>query len=144
MKIEEISKQFAVHLGVESYLLDQLVIDARRHGMMVFELDLSALSNVAELCQYLETEFKYPYRTAGLDAAIDLISDLEWFGNTRGYLIVVRGASDSSNVSGVFASLLPPILDVWRKQGIPFVVALEEKGLIAFEGVTGVGASVAG
>ncbi|MGO4249511.1 hypothetical protein AB4Y87_20035 [Paenarthrobacter sp. RAF54_2] len=128
MKIDEISKQYAVHLGVTESLLDQLKADARSHRMMVFELDFSGLSDVTALCQYLESKFMYPYRTAGLDAAIDLISDLEWFGNTHGYLVTVRGATDASPVAGAFGSLLPGILDRWRTQEVPFVITIEEKG----------------
>lgn len=128
MKIAEISKQFAVHVGVEESLLAQLKADARLNGMMVFELDLSGLTDVAALCQYLESEFMYPYRTAGLDAAIDLISDLEWFENSQGYLVIVRSASDASPITSVLGSLLPPIVDIWRKQDIPFVIAIREKG----------------
>ena len=128
MKIAEISKQFAVHLGVEESVLADLRDDARLNGMMVFELDLSGLTNVADLCRYLESEFMYPYQTAGLDAAIDLISDLEWFENSQGYLVIVRSASDASPITGVFGSLLPPIVDMWRKQDIPFVIAVRERG----------------
>lgn len=128
MKIAEISKQFAVHVGVEDSVLADLKEDARINGMMVFELDLSGLTDVAALCRYLESEFMYPYRTAGLDAAIDLISDLEWFENSQGYLVIVRSASDASPITGVFGSLLPPILGIWRKQDIPFVIAIREKG----------------
>ena len=129
MKIDEISKQFAVHLGVAESLLDHLKDDARLHRMMVFELDLSGLADVSALCQYLESEFMYPYRTVGLDAAIDLISDLEWFGSTQGYLVVVRGATDTSPMTSVFAPFLPPIIDMWRKQDIPFIIAIDEKGV---------------
>ncbi|MGO4589667.1 hypothetical protein [Paenarthrobacter sp. 2TAF44] len=128
MKIDEISKQYAVHLGVAGSQLDELKADARLLGMMVFELDLSGLSDVTALCQYLETEFMYPHRTAGLDAAIDLISDLEWFGSAQGYLVSVRGANDSSPIAGDFISMFPNILDRWRTVDVPFVVAIEQKG----------------
>ncbi|SDW75957.1 hypothetical protein SAMN04487912_104346 [Arthrobacter sp. cf158] len=129
MEIDEIGKKFAVHLGVTASLRDQLKADARSHGMMVFEHDLAGLADVEALCQYLAREFMYPFPTRGLDAAISLISDLEWFGSSRGYLILVRGADDSSPIAGDFVSLFPNILDRWRTQeDIPFIVAIEEKG----------------
>ena len=53
-------------------------------------------------------------KTHGLDAAVDLISDLEWFGNSRGYLVVVEGLDRAGGVIAVFASLLPNIVDRWR------------------------------
>ena len=71
----------------------------------------------------------YPFPTRGLDAAVSLISDLEWFGSSQGYLVGVRGADDSSPIAGDFVSLFPNILDRWRTQeDIPFIVAIEEKG----------------
>ncbi|MFJ4267901.1 hypothetical protein ACIPY1_15185 [Paenarthrobacter nicotinovorans] len=128
MKIDQISRQFAVHLGVTGPLVGHVKADARLRGMMVFELDLSGLPDVTALCQYLESEFMYPYRTVGLDAAIDLISDLQWFGCTHGYLLVVLGAADSSPVACDFASILPGILDRWRTQEVPFTVVIDGKG----------------
>ncbi|AMB42057.1 hypothetical protein IG195_08820 [Arthrobacter sp. TES] len=128
MKIDDISKKYAVHLGVTGSLRDRLKADAHLHGMMVFELDLSGLSDETALCAYLEAKFRYPYRTVGLDAAIDLISDLEWFGNRKGYLVIVRGATETSPIAGDFISMFPNILDRWRTQDVPFVIVVEEKG----------------
>jgi hypothetical protein len=70
----------------------------------------------------------YPFKTVGLDAAVSLISDLEWFGNTNGHLVVVRGLANPSDVGEAFASILPNIKDRWRTQAIPFVVAIDGKG----------------
>lgn len=128
MKVDEIGKQFAVHLGVSGSVREQLKADARLHGMMVFELDLTGITDQTALCQYLARKFMYPFPTRGLDAAISLISDLEWFWNTRGHLVLVRGADDSSPIAGDFVSLFPNILDRWRTQQVPFIVAIEEKG----------------
>ena len=129
VRINESDKQFAIHLGVSNDLLGRFKNDANLHGRMVLELDISGLSDRLALTEYLAEEFMYPYRAVGLDAAIDLISDLEWFGNPHGYLVAVTGATDSSLVTADFASLLPAIVDRWRTQDIPFVIAIEEKGV---------------
>ncbi|WP_159705611.1 hypothetical protein [Arthrobacter sp. 18067] len=128
MKIDEISNQFAVHLGVAAFMLDQLVTDARAHQMIVFELNLEGLPDVTALTQYLEAEFKYPYKTAGLNAAMDLISDLEWFENAHGFVVTAHGASEISPVAADFVRIFPIVLDRWRAHGIPFIVAIEEDG----------------
>ncbi|MGO4434170.1 hypothetical protein AB4Y88_13015 [Paenarthrobacter sp. RAF9] len=128
MKIDEISNQFVVHLGVASFMLDQLIADARVHQMVVFELNLEGLSDVTALTKYLEVEFKYPYKTAGLDAAMDLISDLEWFESTHGFVVTAHGASEDSPVAADFVSVFPIVLNRWRAHGIPSIVAVEEKG----------------
>ncbi|MFJ5956578.1 hypothetical protein ACIQC5_11550 [Paenarthrobacter sp. NPDC092416] len=63
MKVDELSKQYAVHFGVSGSVLLQINADARARGMRVFEIDLSGLSDVPALCAYLEAEFMYLYRT---------------------------------------------------------------------------------
>jgi hypothetical protein len=76
----------------------------------------------------------FPYRIAGLDAALDLISDLEWFGNDRGYLVAVDRSASAPVAAEIFASLLPNIIDRWRTQdGVPFMVVMDgnEPGLRA-------------
>lgn len=128
MKIDEISNQFAVHLGVSAFMLDQLIADARAHQMIVFELNLEGLPDVTALTKYLEAEFKYPYKTAGLNAAMDLISDLEWFENTHGFVVIAHGASKTSPVAADFVRIFPTVLYRWRAHGTPFILAVEEKG----------------
>jgi hypothetical protein len=45
----------------------------------VVELDLAGIPDDEALADYLAATFEFPYPTKGLDAAIDLISDLEWW-----------------------------------------------------------------
>ena len=91
-------------------------LEARAHsaGMSVIRVDLSGVSNRVMLADRLAEAFMFPHETHGLDAAVDLISDLEWFGNSRGYLVVVEGLDRAGGVIAVFASLLPNIVDRWR------------------------------
>ncbi len=120
--------QFAIHLGLVQSEFSRLEGEARLHGMSVIEIDVAHLPDVAALSDYLATAFMFPHKTVGLDAAVDLISDLEWIGNEVGYVLVARGFSDQSPTAEIFASLLPNIVDRWRAQGVPFVVAIDGKG----------------
>jgi hypothetical protein len=92
--------------------------------MSVIRLDLAGLADDAALADYLATAFMFPHETRGLDAAVDLISDLEWFGNSNGYLVVVDGLDRAPKVVEPFASILPNIVDRWRSQAVPFIVAI--------------------
>ena len=38
----------------------------------------------------------FPHKIGGMDAALDLMSDLDWFGNDAGYLVVVEGLGSTS------------------------------------------------
>ena len=119
---------FVIHLGVEAVLLDRLRFTARARGMTVIELDMTRAADAISLSTYLARAFRFPHKVVGLDAAIDLISDLEWFGNDKGYLVVARGLPDSSPIAEMFASLLPNIVDRWRSQGVPFLGAIDGAG----------------
>jgi hypothetical protein len=116
---------FSVHVAASAALASQLEHAARRAGAGVIHLDLSGVEDRMALGDRLAEVFMFPHRTRGLDAAIDLISDLEWFGNSSGYLVTVDAADTvRRNVLADFAGILPAILDRWRTQGNPFVVVL--------------------
>lgn len=117
-------QSFAIHVGVTGDLLGTLETDARRTGMSVIRLDLSGVSDSASLADYLSKTFMFPYETRGLDAAVDLISDLDWFGSTAGYFIGVEGVDCTTSYVESFAGILPNIVDRWRSRGQPFVVAI--------------------
>ncbi|MGM7774472.1 hypothetical protein ACSVHC_00360 [Arthrobacter sp. KNU-44] len=129
MSAIDLSQPFTIHLGVDEPLFERFEDDALLRGMMIFRLDLTGLPDRSALADYLAQEFMYPFKTAGLDAAVSLISDLEWFGNTNGYLVIARGLTNPSAVGDSFVSILPNITDRWRTGGaIPFVVAIDGKG----------------
>lgn len=116
---------YAIHVGVSDDLLTRFETDARSAAMSVIALDLSEAFDSATLADYLSKVFMFPHETRGLDAAVDLISDLEWFGNTSGYLIVVNGLDRTGDeVVESFAGILPNIVDRWRSQGQAFIVAI--------------------
>jgi hypothetical protein len=120
-----IAQPYSIHLGVDAALFARFEAEARLREMSVIGLDLTGLADRAALVDYLATAFMFPHATSGLDAAVDLISDLEWFGNTRGYLVVVRGLAEPTAVADSFVSILPNIVDRWRSQAVPFVVAVD-------------------
>lgn len=128
MNTDEIKEPFVIHLGVDASLLGRFKAEARSSGMSVIELDLTGVADAAALSKYLAGAFMFPHETTGLDAAVDLISDLEWFGNAGGYMVLARGLPNSSPIADSFASLLPNIVDRWRSQGVPFVIAIDGMG----------------
>ncbi|NMM17066.1 MAG: barstar family protein [Cellulomonas sp.] len=88
-------------------------------------MDLARVHDRDGLAELLARTFMFPHETRGLDAAIDLISDLEWFGNPAGYLIIVEGMDRAREIVATFARMLPNIVDRWRSQGGIFVVVLK-------------------
>ncbi|MDP9906690.1 hypothetical protein [Arthrobacter bambusae] len=128
MSAIDLSQPFTIHLDVDEPQFERFEDDALMRGMMIFRLDLTGLPDRTALADYLAQEFMYPFRTAGLDAAVSLISDLEWFGNTNGHLVIARGLATPSDVGDLFVSILPNITDRWRTQEIPFIVAIDGKG----------------
>lgn len=119
------AEPFSVHVAASASLASQLEHAARRAGASVIRLELSGVEDRMALGDRLAEVFMFPHKTRGLDAAIDLISDLEWFGNSSGYLVIVDAADAvRRDVLADFAGILPAILDQWRKQGNPFVVVL--------------------
>lgn len=122
------SHPFAIHLGVGGPMLARMEGDARSRAMSVFRLELTDTPNRESLINYLARKFMFPHEVVSLDAAVDLMSDLEWFGNSNGYLVVAHGLTDDSEIGEAFVSMLPNIVDRWRSQGVPFVVAIDSKG----------------
>lgn len=113
-----------VHVGVHEQTKSRFVEDARSRGLSVFSLDLSGIKERGELADLLSRTFMFPYETRSLDAAIDLISDLEWFGNPEGYLLEVDGIDPPSVAAETLAGMLPNIVDRWRSQGPAFAVVV--------------------
>lgn len=128
MKQVDIDKPFAIHLGVDDVEFSRLGTVAHSRGMHVIELNLEKVPNRRQLSEYLAKVFEFPHPTSGLDAAVDMISDLEWIGSDRGYLVLVRVAREHSPVADSFVSILPNIVDRWRSQAVPFVVAIDGSG----------------
>ncbi|MEQ4207935.1 hypothetical protein [Actinopolymorpha sp. B9G3] len=123
-----IAQPFTIHLGVNDALQARFEEQAHSRGMSLIRLDLAGLSDLASLVDYLSKAFMFPHEVAGLDAATDLISDLEWFGSASGYLVAARGLAESSVVAESFVSILPNVVDRWRSQAVPFVVTIDAKG----------------
>jgi S-ribosylhomocysteine lyase LuxS involved in autoinducer biosynthesis len=96
--------------------------------MGVFRLELTGVPDRHSLVHYLARQFMFPHEVVGVDAAVDLMSDLEWFGNSNGYLVVAHGLTDGSEVANAFVSMLPNVVDRWRSQAVPFVVAIDSLG----------------
>jgi hypothetical protein len=128
MSAPDIARPFVIHVAADEPVLTQIEHAARSRGMSVLTVDLSGVSDRDALIDCLAEAFMFPYRVGGLDAALDLISDLEWFGNPSGYLVLARGLLDNSPIVEAFVSMLPNIVDRWRSQAVPFIVALDGVG----------------
>ena len=115
---------YVIHIRMEAGPLARLQEEARRAGMAVYVVDLSNIADETALTSYLSDMFGFPHFIRGLDAVLDLLSDLDWIGNINGYLMVVKGAVDSS-VGESFVSLFPNLHDRWRSREVPFVTAIE-------------------
>lgn len=116
--------RFAIHVGLTDHVLETVETECRAAGMSVIRLDLAGLSGATALAEYLATAFMFPHATRGLDAAVDLMSDLDWIGNSNGFLVVVDGLDDAPNIVEPLAGILPNIVDRWRSQAVPFVIAI--------------------
>lgn len=113
---------FAIHVSAKQSIAQGLVNEAGRIGAAVVRLDLSGVADRKALCDRLAHTFAFPHATQGLDAALDMMSDLDWLGNTQGYLVIVDEMDMPEDVIADFAGILPAIVDRWRAQGRPFVV----------------------
>jgi len=101
---------------------------ARQSRARTFDIDLAGLRDDLELEQLLITTFRFPHPTKGLDAAIDLMSDLEWLPSKEGYLVVFRGLDHCAvQVADTLASILPPIVERFRTGQCVFVAVLITK-----------------
>ena len=118
------SNLFAIHVDAGPDTALKLEEDARTAGASVVRLSLAGVQDRRQLCDRLAQTFMYPHETSGLDAAIDLISDLEWLGSTRGSLLVVDADIAPSTVTTDLAGILPAIIDRCRSQTHLFVVAI--------------------
>jgi hypothetical protein len=128
------ARQF-VHVGVPKVYADEIRRNTREAGISVIDLGLEGVTSTAGLCQRLSEVFMYPHETRGLDAAIDLISDLEWFGSERGYLVLISGLDGvPPEVAGDLGGIWPNILNRWRAGRTTFlVIALEAGAQPTFE-----------
>lgn len=116
----------AIHVAAPETVVSGLEDMARHAEMSVVRLPLSGVRQRYELCDRLTDVFMFPHKTRGLDAAVDLLSDLAWFDNQNGYLVVVEDADSApAHVVADLVGILPAVADRWRSQGIRFVVVLE-------------------
>jgi hypothetical protein len=98
--------------------------EARALGASIVHLDLSDVRDRSQLVERLAQVFLFPHEVRGLDAVIDMLSDLEWLG-APAYLVIADGLDAApGEVSADFSGVLPAIIDRWRTQRIFFVVAL--------------------
>lgn len=116
---------FVVHLvGYGSEVEVELERQAHDDGASVIRFNLADAENRAALGEVLARTFLFPHQTSGLDAAVDLISDLEWLGNECGYLVITDMRGAPSEVVTSWAEILPAIIDRWRSQGPSFAAVL--------------------
>jgi len=116
----------AVHL-VGAEVVAELQREAAVDGARVFRVSLTGVADRTALVARLAETFEFPHPVVGLDAASDLMSDLEWLGDFEAGLLVID-ATGSGSVTVDLAGVLPGMLDRWRSQGRTFVVVLTGLG----------------
>lgn len=114
----------AIHIGATSTLINGMHVEAEANGLTVIHLDLKGITDRKGLADRLAKTFLFPYPNSGLDGAADFISDLEWFEDSPGFLIVVQCADAPLAVIVGLASILPMVVDRWRSEPNPFVVVI--------------------
>ncbi len=84
------SEPFAIHVGVNETIAKELEVDARSGGGTVIVLDLSRVHDRQALVDELSRTFQFPHDARGLDAVVDLVSDLDWLDESAGFLLLVH------------------------------------------------------
>jgi hypothetical protein len=115
----------AIHVAVDQAEAARLESALRSRKYSVVHVDLAGVGDRRELCGRLAEAFLFPYAVSSLDAAVDLVSDLEWLGNDLGYVVEITGLDLlRSETLKDAVSVLPAIGDRWRSQHRGFVVLL--------------------
>ena len=65
-----------IHIRMEAGPFGSRSREARRAGMAVYVVDLSDVADETALTNYLSDMFGFPHFIRGLDAVLDLLSDL--------------------------------------------------------------------
>lgn len=98
-------------------------------GAMWFRVHLGEARNVEEVARVIGEELLFPYDAANLDAALGMMSDLDWFGSEVGYILEFVGLdsllSEAPLLFTQFISMLPYLCDRWRSRRIPFYLVLQ-------------------
>lgn len=123
----DLTEPFIIHLGVDEASIDRAQSEARSRGISVFSLDLTSIQDSDSLVDYMAREFRFPHEVTSVDAVLDLVSDLDWFGNDNGYLMIIHGMSKYLEISKDFVTVLPGIVDRWRSGTTPFIVIIDDK-----------------
>jgi len=116
---------FTIHVGATAAILTE---QASAAGGIVIRLPLAGVGTTDQLCDRIAQVFEFPFPSAGLDGALDLMSDLEWLDLGAGVLVVVDAREARPTVLADLASILPGVVDRWRSGDLPFVVAFEGLG----------------
>ncbi len=120
---------FAIYVGASEEAVARAIPRAAAAGFHTVRLRFDDLESVDELDVYLAHTFQYPWKTRGLNAAVDMISDLGWLAPARGYLFLASGCG-SSEVAKALGWVVPSIIDRWRSRGRWCVFALEGRSAV--------------
>ncbi len=95
-----------------------------------FEVDLGGSETVGEVLQGLVLGFNLSVAPSGFDAALDILTDVRGLLSESIAVRVTGLDTHKGSASPVeeFVSLLPPLCDRWRSQGLRFRVLLECSG----------------
>ena len=119
-------ESFAIHVGVPRAEVRRSIARAEARRFHVFRLEVEDMQSNDELDVYLSQTFHYPWRTRGLNAAVDMLSDLDWLGPANGYLFVSAGFG-SDEIATSLGWVVPSVVDRWRSGEAPCVFIFESR-----------------
>lgn len=100
-------------------------------GLMRFRVNLEGVCGVDDLIGVVAAELLFPHDASGLDALLDLMSDLDWFGHDAGYVVEFAGLDQlqrrDPELLEQFLDLLPNLCDRWGSSGVSFRIVLRCK-----------------
>ena len=125
MSINQMCELYTINLGVNDDVLLQFESYAAELELFTVTLDLREIYNYKQLFDYLVSVFEFPHAVESLDAVIDMISDLEWLGQKKGYLVNIQSTEQPSGIVIEFMSLFTAIIDRCRTAEKPFIATIQ-------------------
>jgi hypothetical protein len=120
----EVSRAGSYTLGCD---LDALRASAAEAGVMLFEVDLKGIKGKQKFIHALASAIVVPPGFgANWDALADVLCDLSWMGETRGFVLLLRNVSATLGLSAHDREIAQDILAdttlYWQQRRLPFWV----------------------
>ncbi len=120
----EVSRAGSYTLGCETAALHQAAAEA---GVSVLEVDLKGIKGKQKFIHALANAIVVPPGFgANWDALADVLCDLSWLGETRGFVLLLRNVSATLGLSAHDREIAQDIMDdttlYWQQRKLPFWV----------------------